>query len=233
MSFIIPYIRKDRVVAVEMRKSGKSYNEILAALKIPKATLSDWFSKEDWSNNIRKKLTETAYQAHSIRMRELGRVRGIHLVKVYDEARREAVEEFELLKYNPLFIAGIMVYWGEGDKATKHTVRLTNTDPEMMRLFLLFLTKVCGIQTEKIGAHVLIYPDLEAQMCLRYWSEKSGLPQENFTKCVTIQGRHKTKRLGYGVGDMYVCSTYFKAKVLKWLELLPQELMNRAYYANI
>ncbi len=216
-----------------MRKTGSSYNEILEALRIPKATLSDWFSKEGWSNDIRKKLTTTAYEAHSVRMRELGRVRGIHLANVYGEARQEAIVEYEAMKYNPLFIAGLMTYWGEGDKATKHTVRLTNTDPEMLRLFLIFLTKVCSIPLEKIGAHILIYPDLEAKNCLDYWSQKTGLPIEHFTKCVTIQGRHKTKRLGFGVAEMYVCSTYFKAKVLKWLELLPQELMSREYYASI
>lgn len=216
-----------------MRSTGKSYNEIRDALKIPKATLSDWFSKENWSNDIRKKLTETAYEGHAVRMRELDRIRGEHLKKVYEEALEEAVTEFAQLKYNPLFIAGIMLYWGEGDKVTKHSTRLTNVDPGLIRLFVTFLEKVCQIPRTKIRAHVLIYPDLSPQNCIHYWSTQSGLTPAHFIKCTTIQGRHKTKRLSYGICMINVSSVYFKIKIAKWLELLPGELMGKTYYERI
>lgn len=226
-------MRKDKEFAIEMRKSGRSYNEILAALKIPKATLSDWFSKENWSNDIRKKLTDAAYEVHTIRIRELDRIRGLHLKKAYAEAEREAIEEFAELKYNPLFIAGIMLYWGEGDKLTKYEVRLSNTDPGLIRLFVIFLDKICQIPTEKIRLNVLIYPDLDPDECIRYWSAQSGLSTGHFTKCITIHGRHKTRRLSHGVCMAHVSSTYFKVKVSKWLELLPKELMGKEYYERI
>ena len=216
-----------------MRKIGKSYNEILSALQIPKATLSDWFSKENWSNDIRKKLTAAAFEVHTIRLRELDRIRGIHLKKAYAEAEREAIEEFEKLKYNPLFIAGIMLYWGEGDKLTKYEVRLSNTDPSLIRLFVIFLDKICQIPSDKIRLNVLIYPDLNSDECIRYWAAQSGLSANHFTKCISIQGRHKTRRLSNGVCMAHVSSTYFKVKVSKWLELLPKELMSKTYYARI
>lgn len=226
-------MRKDKDTAIAMRSHGKSYNEIRDALKIPKSTLSDWFSEEGWSDKIKKKLTDAAYIRHSIRMKELDRIRGIHLERVYEEARQEAVEEFVQLKYNPLFIAGIMLYWGEGDKLTGHSTRLSNTDSRLIGLYVTFLQKACQIRQEKIKANVLIYPDLEPQNCINYWSAESGLPVCNFTKCITIQGRHKTRRLSYGVCMVNVSSTYFKTKFAKWLEMLPQELMGKEYYASI
>ncbi|OHB18857.1 MAG: hypothetical protein A2854_03310 [Parcubacteria group bacterium RIFCSPHIGHO2_01_FULL_56_18] len=226
-------MRKDKDLAIGMRKTGSTYAEIRDALKIPKSTLSDWFSGENWSNDIKKKLTTAAYEVHAVRMRELGRVRGIHLVKIYEEARLEALQEFIALKYNPLFIAGMMLYWGEGDKVTKHQTRLTNVDPGLIRLFITFLDKACQIPLEKIRLNVLIYPDLDPDKCIQYWSTQSGLSKNHFTKCIVIQGRHKTKRLSYGICIANVSSAYFKAKIIKWLDVLPQELMGKTYYESI
>lgn len=226
-------MRGDRTKATEMRRHGKSYTEIRDALKIPKATLSDWFGKTNWSRNIRGKLTTRAVTANSERIRELDRIRGAHLAKAYKEAREEARKEFEELKYNPLFIAGLMLYWGEGDKVTRHTTRLTNTDAEMIRLFVFFLTHACRVPKERIKASVLVYPDLSMTTCLTYWSKMSGIKRDNFTKCIAIRGRHKTKRLPNGVCIIVVSSSYFKTKILEWMGSLPRELMSREYYGNM
>ncbi len=216
-----------------MRRDGKSYAEILEALKIPKATLSDWFGHANWSREIRKKLTVAAGVVSTDRIRELDRVRGKHLKRVYEEARHEARKEFTELKYNPLFIAGLMLYWGEGDKITKQSTRLINTDPEMVRLFVLFLQKVCRIPKEKIRAQAIIYPDLDPKSCIMRWSKAAGISRNSFTKCSVIVGRHKTKKVSHGTCTICVSSTYFKVKILEWLSMLPKELMSRRYYANM
>lgn len=163
----------------------------------------------------------------------LNTIRGSRLAKAYQEAREEARKELKELRYNPLFIAGLMLYWGEGSKSPKDGVKLTNTDPEMMRLYVFFLTQACRIPVERIRANILLYPDLEERICRSYWAKSSGLPPENFTKSVTIQGRHKTRRLNWGVCTVTVSSFYFKQKMLEWMKLLPKELMNREYYVNM
>lgn len=220
-------IRVDKDVAVQMRRSGLSYRELHAKLKIPKSTLSDWFSNKDWSNEIKARLDQAARLEHGIRIRELDRIRGINLEKVYAEARSEAREEFGALKYDPLFIAGIMLYWGEGDKRSRNQVRITNTDPELIRLYVCFLLRACRIPVERISAHVLIYPDHEAAVCREYWAKTSNIPIAKFTKCTTIKGRHKTHRLPYGICMVVVSSTYLKEKVNEWLNILPMELMQK------
>lgn len=217
-----------------MRRTGKSYNEIRAALKVPKATLSDWFSKIDWSKDIAKKLAAAAQKQHTVRLIELDKVRGMHLKRAYEEAREEARADFYELKYNPLFIAGLMLYWGEGDKSqVRNGVRLANTDSQLIRLYIFFLTHACRIPIERIKAHILVYPDLDESKCIQYWANASGLPESNFTKCTKIIGRHKTRRLLWGVCLVAVSSTYFKEKVLEWLKLFPKELMSREYYESI
>ena len=226
-------MRKDKHLAVEMRRMGKSYNEIVAFLKIPKATLSDWFSKVDWSQEVRKRLDAKVLETSIIRLRELDRIRGLHLKRAYEEARIEAALEFEALKYNPLFIAGLMIYWGEGDKRTNYHTRIINTDPDMIRLFVFFLRNACRIPDQKIRAVITIYPDLRAEDCIKYWAEAAKISPKSFTKCVTIIGRHKSRRVTYGMCSIVVSSTYLKAKMLEWLRLMPEQLMKRSYYESI
>lgn len=226
-------MRKDKEYAIAMRTEGKSYREIHAALRIPKSTLSGWFSTEEWSKSLRNKLAVSSQEESTARIVELNRIRGQHLARAYEAARKEAREEFELLKYDPVFISGVMLYWGEGAKHPKQGVKFTNSDPKMVKFYVQFLTRACRIPIEKIRAYVLIYPEIEEKTCRAYWSKVIELPWENFTESVTIQGRHATRRLGWGVCTVYVSSNYFKQKILEWIKLLPEELLGEQYYANI
>lgn len=226
-------MRKDKEKATEMRKLGKSYREIYEELRIPVSTLSDWFNKEEWSSKIRAHLATMSQEKSTARIVGLGKIRGEHLARAYEAARKEARKEFDLLKYDPLFISGIMLYWGEGTKNPKQGVKLTNSDPKMIKFYVEFLRKSCRIPIEKIKAYVLIYPDIEEKTGRAYWSKMSGLPWENFTKSIVIQGRHATRRLGWGVCTVSVSSNYFKQKILEWMKLLPDELLRKEYYENI
>ncbi|MFA6408232.1 MAG: hypothetical protein WCW36_02025 [Candidatus Paceibacterota bacterium] len=226
-------MRKDKETAVELRRSGKSYKEIHQMLCIPRSTLSDWFGGENWSGAIRKRLADSAKRENTARLMNLNKTRGQHLARAYEAARKEAGDEFERLKYDPLFISGIMLYWGEGTKNPKEGVKFTNSDAKMVRFYVEFLTKSCCIPIEKIKAYVLIYQDHEEKTTRAYWSKTSGLPWENFTKSVVISGRHATRRLGWGVCTVTVSSTYFKQKMLGWIRLLPEELLKKEYYENI
>ena len=216
-----------------MRRSGKSYAEIFALLKVPKSTLSGWFATTDWSREVKQNLNKSAQADHTIRLRELNKLRGANLKQAYEEARREAREEFEELKYNPLFIAGVMLYWGEGDKLTNYSTKITNTDPHLIRLYVFFLEKACKVPKEKIRAHVLIYPDLDEEKCRLYWASRAHIDLSRFTKCTVIHGEKTTRPLAYGVCMIGISSTYFKVKMLEWMRLLPTELMNRRYYESI
>ncbi|MFA6279024.1 MAG: hypothetical protein WCS97_03440 [Candidatus Paceibacterota bacterium] len=226
-------MRKDKEIAFNLRRGGKSYTEIRDALKIPVATLSGWFSEVDWSKQLKKKLASEMQEQHTTRLVELNKIRGQRLKHAYKEATEEAGGEFERMKYNPLFIAGLMLYWGEGDKLTRHLTKLTNIDPNLIRLYVFFLKNVCRIPEGKIKAQLLVYPDLNEENCREYWSRKSGIELKYFTKSSTIQGRHKIRRITHGVCIICISSTYFKVKMLEWLRLLPNELMNKAYYENI
>ena len=110
-------MRYDRELATKLRKSGKSYRQISAELRISSGTLSEWFGGAEWSKKITGELNIIARKKHKIRIEQLNRVRGKNLKNLYEQARKEAREDFEELKYHPLFITGVMLYWA---KAIRH-----------------------------------------------------------------------------------------------------------------
>lgn len=216
-------MRIDKERAFKLRREGKSYKEIRVILGVPLSTLSEWFANEEWSKLIAVNLTAKKALQSKIRITDLSRARGAKLRALYEEARMSAEREYMILKEDPLFIAGIVAYWGEGDKVSTDRVRLSNTDPKMVLLFKRFLTFLCNVPEEKITCWLLLYPDLDNETCKKYWSEATGIPLANFRKSMVIQGRHKTKRLSYGVCSVVVSSRYLKEKMLLWLRLISEE----------
>ncbi|HMQ01628.1 MAG TPA: hypothetical protein PKD79_00965 [Candidatus Doudnabacteria bacterium] len=210
--------------AIALRKKGKSYNDISTTLLIPKSTLSGWLKNKQWSKAIKSKLTKSSAKFHKNRLIELNKVKRAGLEKIYMDAELEAAKEFIELKWFPLFVSGISIYWGEGDKINKYFVRVSNTDSTMLKVFVKFLLEICGVQKDKIKSYILIYPDLKEKPVLDYWSKALEIPLENFNKCVRIQGRHKVNRLNYGVCTVYVSSTYLKRKINIWLKLIGNDL---------
>lgn len=209
----------------ELRRSGKSYKAINREMGVSTSTLSDWFKNEEWSMEIRDRLgTEQslAFPKKLEAMVKANKERWALLRRGYQES---AEKEFELLKNIPLFLAGIMLYWGEGEKTPKRSrVKLANSDPMMIRLFYLFLKDCVHVPAEKICVWLLLYPDLKDEMQKNFWSKATGIPLSQFRGSIYIKGRHPTKRLSYGVCNIYVSSREFKEKIMTWLNLVQKIL---------
>ena len=219
-------MRKEKEQVIELRKERKSYREIESVLGVPRSTLSGWLRGESWSSEVKKELVNINKEKSRQRIDFLNVKRKEKLKLLYQEARTKAAKEFLYLKHSPLFIAGIVSYWGEGDKTSKGNLKLSNTDPIMIKSFIHFLKRVCSIKEEKIRCGLLLYPDLDEYECRQYWSQKIGLPIGNFTKTMVIKGRKPAKILHHGICNVVVSSRYLKEKMLIWLNLLREEFDN-------
>jgi hypothetical protein len=93
-----------------------------------------------------------------------------------------------------------------------------------LRIFIKFLSNFCGIDKNKIKFWLLCYPDHNKKECEEWWSKNLNLPLEKFYKAQVIQGKHKSKRLPYGVGNITIGGKVLKIKVLRWIELMCEEL---------
>mgnify|MGYP001573381287 CR=1 FL=1 len=153
-------------------------------------------------------------------------------MKKYDISRRghsEAAyiqqnpngDPFKIKKINSnddalLFGLGIGIYWGEGNKSDRHSVRITNTDPRMIVVFRQFPRDICNIKESKLSYSIVAFNDSNIEAVSEYWSKELGIEPTKFGKIVQIppqgKGSYKNKsRFG-------VCSISFgNIKLKEWI----------------
>ncbi|MDO8520800.1 MAG: hypothetical protein Q7S52_01670 [bacterium] len=222
-------MRDDKTLAISLRKKGKTYSKISETLGVPKSTLSEWFHGEGWAEKVRQNNISVATVGTRDRMKHMNTMRAVQLTRRYEEAKKEAEKEFLVYRGDQLFVAALMLYVGEGDKSlANNMVRITNIEPKVLRIFYAFVKKYCPAEARKVRAWILLYPDLDPQACQKYWSRELGLPHESFYKSQVIQGRHKTKKLHYGVGTITIGDKRLKVKLLRWIELVCQNIEQNA-----
>lgn len=222
-------MRKNKEQAIQLRLRGKSYKQIRNELGIATSTLAGWFKDEPWSQEIKNRLSKQVSWSNPKSLELLVQANRERWRLKHEEYRTAASREFIKLKDDPLFLAGIMLYWGEGEKQRKSSVvRLSNSEPEMIKIFNLFLIKSLKISPDKVYSWLLLYPDLVDTVQKNFWSKATGIPKENFKKSIYIKGRHSKKRLSYGVGTVAVNSRALKERMLTWLELYQNYLQSHA-----
>lgn len=105
-----------------------------------------------------------------------------------------------------LFGLGLGLYWGEGNKANKYSLRLGNTGPKLIKTFVRFLTELFGVDKTKLKFGLQLFSDTDPQTALGFWTKELGVKSSQFYKItVTISGaigtyRHKNT---YGVVTVY------------------------------
>jgi hypothetical protein len=128
-------------------------------------------------------------------------------VEYQEEGRRRARMS------DALHLAGCMLYWAEGSKA-RNSVKLANSDAQMVRFFRHFLTEAMGVPQEKISMTLNVYTTngLTIEELERYWLDLLELPPSSARKHTlnhmptSSSGRARNK-LPHGVCTLGVHST--------------------------
>ena len=109
-----------------------------------------------------------------------------------------------------LFGIGLGLYWGEGNKANKNAVRLGNSDPALIKVFVRFLDRFYGVQKEELKFHLHLFSDIDERIAKRFWIKYLGISQSQFYKSITTKsgslGTYRTKST-YGVLTVYYGNT--------------------------
>lgn len=218
-------MRPDKNKAFQLRKQGKSYREIKKILNISKSTISIWFRDVKWSKQIKDKLTKKNTASLSGRMKKMAKKAQEKRLLLYKEKREQAVKSYQKFKKDPLFIAGLMIYWGEGDsKLENGMIRVANSNPVMIRLFNQFLKKYFPEISQRAKVYLILYPDLDDNKCKKHWSRIVGIPLDKFFKSQYIKGHSPYRRLMYGIGNIIISSRANKEVIYTWLKIKQQEI---------
>jgi hypothetical protein len=115
---------------------------------------------------------------------------------------------------DPMHIAGTMLYWGEGDKAHKNAVRLSNSDPEVARFFVEFLRTCFDVRPEEMRVTCNLFADHATRQAEieQFWLDTLGLPRTCLlNSTVNVYSKYSQKkrknRLPYGTVRVCVHST--------------------------
>lgn len=110
--------------------------------------------------------------------------------------RKLKTEKLRILK-----VVGVMLYWGEGYKASKSMVDFANSDKDMIQLFLKFLRRVCGIDEKKFRVYCYFYANQDIKKNIEFWSKITRIDKKQFTKPYIRHDFRKDKldKMPYGL----------------------------------
>ncbi len=115
---------------------------------------------------------------------------------------------------DPLYVAGVMLYWAEGDKSSRHAARISNSDPEVLRLFMRFLRDCLGVADAQIAVTCNLFADhLERQWEIeQFWLDTLVVDRDRMCKTfVNVYSKYsqkkRTNKLPYGTTRVTVHST--------------------------
>lgn len=191
--------RKDKQKAIELRLQGKSYNEIRKILGISsKGTLSYWFRDLKLTPLAQKRLENNMQLARGRGLLEFNRKRTARIKKENEEERAKGFEKIKSLTKRELMLVGTALYWGEGTKWGKYTrtpsLELSNSDPQLIYLFMRFVREILQVPDEKIRAGIHLYESINNEEAKVYWSKVTGLPVDRFYIVQQISRASKRKR---------------------------------------
>ncbi len=216
---------KEKQKAIELRKQGFSYGEILKKVLVSKASLSLWLSNIKLTSKQRKRLTDKW-----IISREKGwEARRRQKIETVNRIKKEAKREVGHITKRDLWMVGTALYWAEGCKEIKtrsSLVILGNSDPYLIKIFLKWLRVVCKVPSLDIHFRVYLHETSSHRLkeVQKYWANVTGFPLREFER-ITWK-KHKPKTLRKNVGKDYFGlldvivrrSTNFNRKIAGWID---------------
>lgn len=176
-------LKKTILKIKRLRKTGRSIPEISRLLSLPKSTVSV---------HIQGIKILPQYYSRWLERRNAAKItseRGWHT------AAQKAKSLFTSLTKRELTILAAALYWGEG---TKRDFGLSNTDHELVRVFIYVLKKLWGIQEKDLKISLRLYEDLDKTACLEHWSKIVGFKLNDKTSVNILRGS-KQGKLKYGM----------------------------------
>lgn len=168
-------MRHDKQVAVSMRRDGWSYSDITKRLGIPKSTLSGWMKDIPFRPN------QTVVDRVKSGQGKYGMVRHQLRIQEVERLKKQGENEIGKISNRDLLMLGIGLWLGEGSK-TLEQIRLVNSDPDVIQLFLKWFRVICSLDDKNITASMHLYPDSRQDESLQYWMSITGLPKSQFRK---------------------------------------------------
>src|SRR3989344_2886049 len=192
---------------------------------------------------IPKEQLKELYTLKNYSSKQIGAILGCSETKINywmrkHHIKKRSVSEAVYIKWNPdgdpfkiktpanveeaiLYGLGLGLYWGEGTKSNKFSIRLGNTDPRLIKSFIKFLQSFYGIDTKRIKFGLQIFNDLSKEDSLRFWQKELNASSKQFQKVIITPprgvGTYKNK-IKHGVLTVYFNNKKLRDKLCDAIE---------------
>jgi hypothetical protein len=112
------------------------------------------------------------------------------------------------------------LYLAEGTKSNSISVRLSNSDPNLIKIFLNFLKNICGVKLQKIKLWLTLHSDISATEAKLYWSQCLNIPLSRFSESVIMDHRGNglfRKKSLYGTVTVCVHNIKLRRLLQNWI----------------
>ncbi|WP_409058142.1 hypothetical protein [Streptomyces sp. SYP-A7185] len=188
--------RRER--ARELRRQGRTYDEIRAELGCSKSSVSLWV------RDLPRPEPTCKPEEQRARMNAgLARLRAEQ-----DRERRatkqEAAAAVGRVSDRELFLTGVVLYWAEGakDKPYRRTevLQFINSDPNVIRLYMRWLA-LLGVDHDRLTLRVSIHASADVAAAERHWAAVVGVDRAAFSRA-TLK-KHNPRTVRRNTGDAY------------------------------
>lgn len=189
--------------AIKLRKQGYSYTEILKEINVSKSTLSGWLRNIKLNNIQFERLrSKNEYARHlgSIALRN-------NRINKTNKIIEAAKSEINIISCTNLKIIGAVLYWAEGSKQNENRpskeLIFTNSDPKMIKVYLLWLDKCFLIEQKNIKFEIYIHETYNKtpEELSSYWSSVTNFPVNMLSKIYFK--KNKVNSIRKNKGDSY------------------------------
>lgn len=198
--------------AIDLRKRGLVYSEILAQIPVAKSTLSEWLKDVGLAKAQKQRIT-----AKRIAGQQKGaRARREQRIELQKKIYAQSALEIGKLTEREKWLIGSVLYWGEGAKEKEwrpgNPAQFMNSDPTMIKFFISWLTSYCATGRNDICFALHIHENCKNRIeeVKKYWSKQTGFPVSNFNEIYYKKHIIKTKRKN--IGDLYYGCLKVKVK---------------------
>lgn len=208
-----------RQQAIDLRlRKELSYSEIRKQLRVSKSTLSYWLRDFPLSEEKILELRRKGWQRG-----EASRERFRITMRKKREAKNAIILSQQRIKLanlsgDAIFVAGLMLYLGEGDKKNQWRIALANTDSELIKFFIRWLDQFLGIKQNRLKATLHLYENMDLEQEKEFWKKELNFNNSQFFKPQI----RKLKKSSFSYKESYrhgTCSIYL-GSVNKKTELM-------------
>lgn len=221
-------MRKDKDIAIKLRKEGNSYNQINKKLRVSKSTLSYWLSDIKISEKASEKILKRVHEGSLKGLIRRNKNQTILAERRAQEARISGKKEVKKLLKNSLFLVGLSLYWAEGYKkgafgSKWKAVDFANSDPELVKIIMKFYRQICKVEDRKIKVQLIAHKNINIKEAIGYWAGLTGLPKSQFIKtCCSVSKSSKGKRNGHSLthGTVHIRINDVKLffRIIGWID---------------